>query len=74
MDVTPDGLPVISRVDAVPGLVVGTGFSGHGFGLGPGAGRVLADIATGRDPAVDVAPFRFSRFSDGTPLLPGLRF
>jgi len=74
MDVTPDGLPVISKVEAVPGLVLGTGFSGHGFGLGPGAGRVLADLATGGDPAVDVAPFRFSRFSDGTPLLPGLRF
>lgn len=74
MDVTPDGIPVISEVEAVPGLVLGTGFSGHGFGLGPGAGHVLADLATGGDPAVDVAPFRFSRFSDGTPLLPGLRF
>jgi glycine/D-amino acid oxidase-like deaminating enzyme len=74
MDVTPDGLPVISKVETVPGLVLGTGFSGHGFGLGPGAGHMLADLTTGGDPAVDVAPFRFSRFSDGTPLLPGLRF
>ena len=74
MDVTPDALPVISSVDAIPGLVLGTGFSGHGFGLGPGAGHVLADLATSSGPSVDVSPFRFSRFSDGTQLLPGLRF
>ncbi len=74
MDVTPDALPVISTVEKIPGLVLGTGFSGHGFGLGLGAGQVLADLATAAEPVVDVTPFRFSRFSDGTRLLPGSRF
>ena len=68
IDVTPDAVPVISEVDALPGLVVATGFSGHGFGIGPGAGRLAAELATGRPTVVDPAPFRFSRFSDGSPI------
>jgi glycine/D-amino acid oxidase-like deaminating enzyme len=35
IDVTPDVIPYIDRIDAVPGLTVATGFSGHGFGIGP---------------------------------------
>lgn len=70
IDVTPDAVPVISGVDAVPGFHIATGFSGHGFGIGPGAGRLMADIVMGRDPVVDPEPFRFSRFHDGTPIVP----
>ncbi|WP_395681485.1 NAD(P)/FAD-dependent oxidoreductase [Inquilinus sp.] len=66
IDVTPDAVPVISTVAEVPGLVVATGFSGHGFGIGPGAGHLAADLATGARPIVDPKDFRFSRFSDGS--------
>jgi glycine/D-amino acid oxidase-like deaminating enzyme len=66
IDVTPDIVPVISPVDTVPGLLVATGFSGHGFGIGPGAGRLVADLIMGRDPVVDPTPFRLSRFLDGS--------
>lgn len=66
IDVTPDAIPVISAVDQTPGFYVATGFSGHGFGIGPAAGRLAADIVTGRTPIVDPTPFRFSRFSDGS--------
>ncbi|NTJ11665.1 FAD-binding oxidoreductase [Rhizobium lusitanum] len=68
IDTMPDVIPVISPVDALPGLVIGTGFSGHGFGIGPGAGQLLAELATGDSPCVDPTPFRFSRFSDGSPI------
>lgn len=73
IDVTPDEVPVISTVDELPGLVVATGFSGHGFGIGPGAGQLTADLATGASPLVDPSPFRFSRFAGGadeTPAAP----
>ena len=63
---TPDEIPVISPLDDVPGLFLASGFSGHGFGLGPGAGRLAADLVTGNDPIVDPTSFRFSRFSDGS--------
>ena len=68
IDVTPDAVPVISGVDSLPGLTIATGFSGHGFGIGPAAGRLAAEIATGTPTVVDSAPFRYSRFTDGSPI------
>jgi glycine/D-amino acid oxidase-like deaminating enzyme len=62
IDVTPDAVPVISAVDALPGFHLATGFSGHGFGIGPGAGKLMADIVAGDPTAVDAAPYAFSRF------------
>ena len=62
IDVTPDAVPVISPVEAVPGFFMATGFSGHGFGIGPGAGRLMADLVSNDAPVVDPAPFRFGRF------------
>lgn len=70
IDVTPDIVPVISPVDTVPGFFVATGFSGHGFGIGPGAGRLVADLVMGRDPVVDPTPFRLARFLDGSRATP----
>ncbi|HSA82259.1 MAG TPA: FAD-binding oxidoreductase [Geminicoccaceae bacterium] len=64
IDVTPDEIPVLGPVDEVPGLLVATGFSGHGFGIGPAAGHVMAALASGRTPLVDLHPFRFSRFAE----------
>jgi glycine/D-amino acid oxidase-like deaminating enzyme len=66
IDVTPDAVPVIDKIDQVPGLYLASGFSGHGFGLGPGAGQLMADIVTGAPTCVDPMPFRFSRFHDGS--------
>jgi glycine/D-amino acid oxidase-like deaminating enzyme len=66
IDVTPDAIPVISKVESLAGLVVATGFSGHGFGIGPAAGRLAADLVTGSTPIVDPTEFRFSRFADGS--------
>jgi glycine/D-amino acid oxidase-like deaminating enzyme len=66
IDTMPDVVPVVDRVEAVPGLTVGTGMSGHGFGIGPGMGRVLADIVCGDAPGHDLRRFRLSRFSDGS--------
>lgn len=63
MDVTPDAVPVIDQVDRVPGFFIASGFSGHGFGIGPGAGRLMADLVAGDRPLVDPAPYRLSRFA-----------
>ena len=71
IDATPDVIPYIGPAAAVPGLTVAAGFSGHGFGIGPGAGRLAADLATGQECSVDPSPFRLSRFSDGSPIVLG---
>ena len=68
IDSTPDGIPVISAVDTLPGLYLSTGYSGHGFGIGPGAGHLAADLIAGDPPIVDPHPFRYSRMIDGTDL------
>ena len=61
MDATPDAIPVISPVHTVPGLHVASGFSGHGFGIGPGAGQLMADLITGAPTRVDAKVFDISR-------------
>jgi glycine/D-amino acid oxidase-like deaminating enzyme len=70
IDVTPDAVPVISAVADLAGLHIATGFSGHGFGIGPAAGRLMADLVTGAAPVVDPHAFRLSRFSDGSRIRP----
>ncbi len=63
MDVTPDAVPVIDQVARIPGFFIASGFSGHGFGIGPGAGRLMAELVTGDTPVVDPTPYRLSRFA-----------
>jgi glycine/D-amino acid oxidase-like deaminating enzyme len=73
IDFTGDWLPVISAIDRLPGLYVSGGFSGHGFGVGPAAGRLAADLIAGDPPIVDPSPYRYSRLVDGSDLgEPGL--
>jgi glycine/D-amino acid oxidase-like deaminating enzyme len=67
IDVMPDALPVISAVTSLPGFYLATGFSGHGFGIGPGAGRLAADLVTGEANPTELAPFHLSRFGAGSP-------
>lgn len=71
IDVLPDVVPVVDRVAALPGLLACTGMCGHGFGIGPAFGRIMADMAQGVDPRHDLGRFRLSRFSDGSKLALG---
>jgi glycine/D-amino acid oxidase-like deaminating enzyme len=64
VDSTPDGVPGIGEVPEVPGFILAAGFSGHGFGIGPGAGHLIADLVTGAEPIFDPAPYRPARFSE----------
>lgn len=62
IDTLPDVVPVMGQVKAVCGLLVATGFSGHGFGLGPMAGKVMAELAAGQSPSVDISALSPARF------------
>jgi glycine/D-amino acid oxidase-like deaminating enzyme len=62
IDSTPDSVPGIGEFAALPGLVLAAGFSGHGFGIGPGAGHLIADMVSGATPIVDPASYHPSRF------------
>jgi glycine/D-amino acid oxidase-like deaminating enzyme len=64
IDATPDAIPAISQVAAIPGLFLSAGFSGHGFGSGPGAGELMAEMVRGVTPRIDPHPFRLTRFKN----------
>ena len=70
VETSPDVVPIIEAVDRLPGFHIASGFSGHGFGIGPGAGKAIAGMLTGDDAGIDLSPFRLSRFFDGTPIRP----
>ena len=74
IDTMPDIVPMIDRAPGIEGLVIATGMCGHGFGIGPGIGRVVADLVAGKPTDHDLSRFRFSRFSDGSKITlgPGL--
>jgi glycine/D-amino acid oxidase-like deaminating enzyme len=63
IDSTPDGVPAIGETAELPGLILAAGFSGHGFGIGPGAGHLIADLVTGDSPLVDPLPYHPARFA-----------
>jgi len=62
IDVTPDAMPVMDAVPDVPGLFLASGFSGHGFGIGPAAGEAMADLIQGTQTKADLRPFRYDRY------------
>jgi glycine/D-amino acid oxidase-like deaminating enzyme len=64
VDCTYDGVPAIGEVPEVPGFILAAGFSGHGFGIGPGAGHLVADLVTGDKPFIDPVPLSPRRFSE----------
>lgn len=65
IDSTPDGVPVIDADIGIPGLVLAAGLSGHGFGIGPGVGHLVADLILGRAPITETAQYRLSRLGAG---------
>jgi glycine/D-amino acid oxidase-like deaminating enzyme len=64
IDATPDALPVVGEAGP-PGLVLATGFTGHGFAMGPIVGRLVTELVTDGTPSLDLRAFRFSRFAEG---------
>ncbi|WP_210134365.1 NAD(P)/FAD-dependent oxidoreductase [Pseudotabrizicola sediminis] len=65
IDTMPDVVPIVDHAP-IAGLSIATGMCGHGFGIGPGIGRVMADLVMGRPTGHDLRRFRLSRFTDGT--------
>jgi sarcosine oxidase subunit beta len=65
----PDKVPIISPVDGIKGYILASGFSGHGFCLGPIAGKLLSELIVDGEPSLPLDEFRLSRFvSTQTPV------
>ncbi|MEW9919120.1 NAD(P)/FAD-dependent oxidoreductase [Marimonas sp. MJW-29] len=74
IDTMPDVVPIVDHVAELPGLVLGTGMSGHGFGIGPAMGRVLAALVTGDAVGHDLSRFKSDRFNRGQAIKLGPTF
>jgi monomeric sarcosine oxidase len=61
-DVTPDEDFILDRLPGAPGVVLGSGFSGHGFKFGVLIGELLAALALEEEPAIPLDRFRINRF------------
>jgi sarcosine oxidase subunit beta len=65
-EITPDDNPVLGYVDGVDGLIVASGFSGHGYMQGPAIGRCMSElIVDGVATTVDISAFSPNRFASG---------
>jgi glycine/D-amino acid oxidase-like deaminating enzyme len=65
IDAAPDLVPVLGEVPQLRGFVLATGFSGHGFAMGPIAGRLVTELIVDGKTSLDISGFRFSRFAEG---------
>jgi glycine/D-amino acid oxidase-like deaminating enzyme len=61
IDSTPDGVPVIDHATNVSGFMIAAGFSGHGFGIGPGAGKLIAEMIAGKETFVEHKQYQLAR-------------
>ena len=70
IDVIPDAVPTLGGDERISGLYIATGLSGHGFGIGPAVGRIMADLPISRPVRHDLKRFRPNRFFDGSEIVP----
>jgi len=64
IDATPDLVPVLGAAPGVGGMVLATGFSGHGFAMGPIAGRLVSELIVDGKTSLDISGFRLTRFAE----------
>ena len=62
-EVTPDRNQIIDRSTQVDGLLIATGFSGHGFLMGPATGEIVRDLYHDKEPGYDISTFAMDRFT-----------
>jgi sarcosine oxidase subunit beta len=62
IDEMADHVPVLGKVAEVPGLALACGFSGHGYGISPAIGQLMAEVLTTGQPSISLEAFRYDRF------------
>jgi D-amino-acid dehydrogenase len=59
---SPDGMPYIGRSKSLSNLIFATGHSMMGLSLGPGTGKLVAEIVAGQKTSVPISAFAPDRF------------
>ncbi|MCZ6532168.1 MAG: FAD-binding oxidoreductase [SAR324 cluster bacterium] len=65
IDTMPDMIPVLGPAPELEGFIFATGFSGHGFAMGPIVGRLISELILNGGASLDIHGLRFSRFAEG---------
>ncbi len=60
---TPDGHFIIDTLPDFPEVIAASPCSGHGYKFASVVGEILADLATGKAPSLDISLFQLRRFS-----------
>ena len=67
-EISPDHHVILGAATECPNFYLANGASGHGVTHAPAMGQLLAELMSdGETPALDLTPFRLSRFSEGRP-------
>jgi len=67
---TPDGHPILDKIDGIDGLYIAAGFSGGGFKMGPAIGMCMSElIMEGKASSVDISHYAINRFAKGNPIV-----
>lgn len=64
-EMSPDSHAILGAAPGCANMFLANGSSGHGVMHAPALGQLLAEIITGKPPALDVVPLRPSRFAEG---------
>jgi sarcosine oxidase subunit beta len=64
-EVTPDHNALVGEATGVSRFLYATGFSGHGFLMGPAIGEIVRDLVLGRPSVIDVSGLSVDRFGSG---------
>ena len=62
LDSSADRLPIIQEIPEVPGLISASGFSGHGFAIGPAVGQLLKEMVLGEELCAPIDEFKYDRW------------
>ena len=60
--VSPDGRPILGKVDEIPGLILANGLSGLGFQIAPITGKLFSELIVDGETAISLEPFNIRRF------------
>ncbi|PNY79533.1 NAD(P)/FAD-dependent oxidoreductase [Deinococcus koreensis] len=72
-ELTPDEEPIVGRLPGAEGWINACGFSGHGVMQAAAIGRVVAQLAVGETPFIDLSPLRYERFAEGDGIGPDIQ-
>ena len=62
LEIVADKIPVMGKVDELPGFIFASCFCGHGYGISPAVGQLITELIVDGEPSLSLNEFRYDRF------------